>query len=251
MSHTHWGMTINNYDETDLALVRTAYPEFIRKLVYTLERGEEGTPHIQAYIKLRRDQRLSFVKKLFPRGNFQPLTTDTYNLNAERYAQKLDSTAESPAVISNGNPMHNAESVAKKVIMYMIDQFGDEPDHVTLRRESERQLVKEDYTIAKVLVSTAYKAMMKEYFHEMYENLFHVWRESNITIPTHPHTHTDKKFSQDNTTENGEGDAHNSSESEEWVQEADTESETDEGCFRQAYGDDSEGSGSVFSEEDD
>ena len=32
-----WGMTINNYDETDLALVQQGYPDYIRQIVYTLE----------------------------------------------------------------------------------------------------------------------------------------------------------------------------------------------------------------------
>ena len=103
MTTAFWGMVINNYDQTDLALVQQGYPDYIRQIVYTLEEGESGTPHIQAYIKLYRQQRLSYMKRLFPRGNFRALMAEEYKLNAQRYAQKLDVTARSPAVITN-NP---------------------------------------------------------------------------------------------------------------------------------------------------
>ena len=63
--NTYWRMTINNYDDKDLALVRQGYPDDIRKLVYTLEVGKEGTPHIQAYIQMKRSVRFSHMKKLF------------------------------------------------------------------------------------------------------------------------------------------------------------------------------------------
>ena len=106
-THTHWRMTINNYDATDLALVQQGYPDHIRQIVYTLEEGEEGTPHIQAFIKMKRDCRMSHMKKLFPRGNFGVMDSSERKLNQQRYAQKLDSTAKSPAVIIQLGPSHD------------------------------------------------------------------------------------------------------------------------------------------------
>ena len=71
MTTAFWGFTINNYTDTDVALVQQGYPDYMRELVYTFEKGEKtGTPHIQGWLKLQRQQRASFVSKLFPRAHF-------------------------------------------------------------------------------------------------------------------------------------------------------------------------------------
>lgn len=184
-----WAMTINNYDETDLAMVQNGYPDYMRELVYTLERGTEGTPHIQAYIKLQRQQRLSFVKKLFPRGHFKPLCSDEYVHNTKLYAQKTDETTQSSHAHRFNDPMATIESTVRRVIYYMIDNYESEPDLPIARRCAERDLVREDYKLAKIFVSSTYKSMWKEFGHEMYENIFH----------THTHTHSHEKFSHDDT----------------------------------------------------
>jgi len=179
-THTHWGMVINNYDETDLALLAQAYPDHIRKLVYTREVGKEGTPHIQAFIKMKRDCRLSHMRKLFPKGHFNYLETSEYKLNAERYAQKQDETADGPSVIVNGDPLHTIEGIIRVVITEIISQYPDETDLDTARRWVEKEMVIKDYTMAKVFVSACYKSMWKDWGHEMYQNISH----------THTHTHT-------------------------------------------------------------
>jgi len=181
-THTHWGMTINNYDDTDLALVAQGYPDHIRQLVYTLEVGAEGTPHVQAFIKMKRDCRLTHMKKLFPRGHFKYLDSSEYKLNAQRYAQKLDETADGPATITNGDPLHSIEGTIRTIILAMIENYGDDidMDWDQSRKLCEMELVHKDYTIAKVLVSSTYKAMWKEFGHDMYKNIYH----------THTHTHT-------------------------------------------------------------
>jgi len=199
-THTYWRMTINNYDETDLALVQQGYPEHIRQLVYTLEEGEEGTPHIQAYMRMKRDCRLAMMKKLFPRGNFGYLDSAEYQLNSQRYAQKLDGTATSPATITNWDPLLTIEGVMKQVINKMIEDYANEEDLDICRIHVEREIVKSDYKYAKVFVSATYKQMWKQFGHEMYECLFlqHPGNQPQrveATLPTHTHTHTDEIFS--------------------------------------------------------
>jgi len=179
-THTHWQMTINNYDETDLALVQQGYPDHIAKLVYTLEEGEEGTPHVQAFIKMKRDCRLSHMKKLFPRGHFGYLDTLEFKLNAERYAQKTDPTTRSAHTIINGDPLHTIEGIIRVVCQRIVEEYDDEEDLSVARRWVEVAMVREDYTMAKVFVSATYKAMWKEFGHEMFQNVRH----------THTHTHT-------------------------------------------------------------
>jgi len=183
-THTHWGMVINNYTETDLALVQQGYPDHIRQIIYTLERGEQGTPHIQAFIKMKRDCRLSHMKKLFPAGHFNYLESSEYKLNAQRYAQKLDATAESGATISNGDPLHTVEGTVRDVINRIISNYTNtKVDLARARREAEYEAVMEDYTMAKVFVSSTYKAMWKDWGTTMYRSLLE-------KADTHTHTHT-------------------------------------------------------------
>jgi len=180
-THTHWGMVINNYDAKDLALLENAYPDHIRKLVYTKEVAPTtGTPHIQAFIKMKRDCRLSHMRKLFPGASFQFLDSLEYRRNAESYAQKQDETADGPSVIVNGDPLHTIEGIIRNVCERIIRDEPEESDLDIARRRVERMMVLEDYTMAKVFVSSTYKAMWKSHGHEMFENIFH----------THTHTHT-------------------------------------------------------------
>lgn len=198
-----WSMTINNYDETDLALVQNGYPDYCREIVHTLEKGAEGTPHIQAWIKLQRQQRMSFVKKLFPRGHFKPLTSDVYVANTKAYAQKLDGTAMSAAVHRFNDPLNTIEGTMRKVILRMIEEYGEEePDMETHRRWVEQDMVIEDYKIAKIFVSSTYKQMWKQFGHQMYESVFRKKQEDAHeemvrlrAEHTHTHTHTDKTLS--------------------------------------------------------
>lgn len=208
-THTHrmsdlttafWGMTINNYTESDLALVRSGYPDHMREIVYTLEEGEEGTPHIQAWIKLKRQQRLSFVKKLFPGAHFKALCSAEYQQNMKNYAQKLDPTARSPAVHRFGNDLHTIEGIVKKVINRLIELDLD----LVKRAWVEREMVQEDYTMAKIFVSATYRQMFKQFGPDMYECLAvqHLNREdekisddsssclSGPEADTQTHTHT-------------------------------------------------------------
>lgn len=189
-THTHWQMTINNYDATDLALVQQGYPDNIRQIVYTLESGKEGTPHIQAFIKMKRDCRLTHMKKLFPRGHFQYLDSSEYKLNAQRYAQKLDATAVSPATITNGDPLHTIEGTIRTIINRMISDHTRIADLARCRREAEYEAVMEDYTMAKVFVSATYKAMWKDWGTTMYRGLLE-------KADTHTHTHTEEEDSID------------------------------------------------------
>jgi len=197
---TYWRMTINNYDENEVALVQQGYPEFIRQLVYTFEKGEEGTPHIQAYIRMKRDCRRSMMKKLFPRGNFGKIDNAEYQLNSQRYAQKLDTTARSPATITNWEALLTIEGVIKEVINKMLEDFEDEDDINIARSLVEREMVRSDYKYAKVFVSATYKQMWRQFGNDMYYCLFHKKYDQpeesvEVTLPTHTHTHDDEIFS--------------------------------------------------------
>jgi len=184
-----WSMTINNPDETSIALVRNGYPDYCREIVHTFEEGKEGTPHIQAWIKLQRQQRLSFVKKLFPRGHFKPLTSAEYVHNTKLYAQKNDETTRSAHVHVFHDPTGTIEALIPKVIERMNSEFEQVEERDIARSLAEQEMVKENYRLAKIFVSASYRAMWKQFGSAMMTCVV-----SNAH--THTHTHTDDLFSQ-------------------------------------------------------
>lgn len=226
-----WSMTINNPDERDLALVRNGYADYCRELIHTLEVGEQGTPHIQAWVKLQRQQRMSFMKKLFPGGHFKALTSAEYVANTKMYAQKDDDTTAGAHVHVFHDPTDTIESIVKKVALRILEDKEDL--HISVKRARvQKAMVTEDYRHAKMFVGAAYKAMWSKYEQEIMEcvkNLAH----------THTHTHTEEESSVDIdiTEEDGEGDDDNQegegeAESVDWEVcqgNEDSSSETDEG----------------------
>jgi len=57
-----WCFTENN--PARLILFPDGLPDGVKYCVYQLERGEQGTPHLQGYIQLARQQRMSWIKKI-------------------------------------------------------------------------------------------------------------------------------------------------------------------------------------------
>jgi len=216
-----WSMTINNYDDNDLALVQNGYPDYMRELVWQLEEGEQGTPHIQAWIKLQRQQRLSFVKKLFPRGHFKPITSDVYIQNVKEYAQKNDDTKVAAAVHSFNDPMRTIETLMRKVIDRILDEYTDVIEREAARVYAERDLVREDYKNAKIFVSATYKQMWKHFGGEMMACVAEMRH-------THTHTHTDETISQSvdipHAGETSEDSSQEGSQGDEYLEESDSQS---------------------------
>lgn len=216
-----WSMTINNYDDNDLTLVQNGYPDYMRELVWQLEEGEQGTPHIQAWIKLQRQQRLSFVKKLFPRGHFKPITSDVYIQNVKEYAQKNDDTKAAAAVHRFNDPMRTIETLMRKVIDRILDEYTDVIERDVARKYAERDLVREDYKNAKIFVSSTYKQMWKQFGGEMLECVTDMRH-------THTHTHTDEILSQSvdipHVGETSEDSSEEGTRGDEYFEESDSES---------------------------
>lgn len=57
-----WCFTTNN--PTHKVLFPDGLPDGIKYIVYQLERGDQGTPHLQGYVQLSRPQRMSWLKKV-------------------------------------------------------------------------------------------------------------------------------------------------------------------------------------------
>lgn len=62
----NWQFVINNFTDTEEQLLKE---ENFKYLIYQIEKGEEGTPHIQATIIYKSQRTLKGIKKTFPRAH--------------------------------------------------------------------------------------------------------------------------------------------------------------------------------------
>jgi len=183
---TCWSMTINNPEPNDEVLVQNPNPDYIRQLIWTLEVGEDGTPHIQAFLRLQKQQRLSFVKKLYPRGHFKSITSDCYKQSCIAYAQKTDETTASSHVITMNEPIPDCVMFLSKVVKMCVEDaylsIDLEPkewirlhyNQDKMIRELEfyeRQEVVRRPLNAKLIVSPTYSRVKKLYLQEITENI--------------------------------------------------------------------------------
>lgn len=196
--YTYWSITINNPDENDMLIIRNPNDKYIRQCVWTPEQGEDGTDHIQAWVRLQRNQTFSFVKKLYPRAHIRNCQKDEYNENTQQYAQKNDETTQGMHTISINDPLpandtllyqvvyqafERIPDIEKKVIDYYMDHHDDhhmKPVHPRVfyvERQLqfkdmyfdaiERQMILEKARLEKVFISPVYEKMKSKYWKEI------------------------------------------------------------------------------------
>lgn len=67
-----WCFTVNNYDQSIIDLVvSTVSKNTVLKYIYGFERGDQGTPHIQGYIRFKNQVRFSTVKRKLPTAHWE------------------------------------------------------------------------------------------------------------------------------------------------------------------------------------
>lgn len=67
----NWVFTWNNYSEDDIKYLYSLVPDKVRYLAFSKEVGASGTPHLQGFLNLAKNQRFSFVKKLLPKCHIE------------------------------------------------------------------------------------------------------------------------------------------------------------------------------------
>lgn len=190
--YTYWSMTINNPTENDYVLVRNPNAKYIRELVWTPEEGEnEGTPHIQAWVRMQRNVTLTFMKRMFPRGSFKPCDKDGYNENVHQYAQKNDVTTRGPHTIRINDPLPSVERMLPEIyegVLGYLQQEQTIPRDGLLqmleyrRVQRDRSIVEGDLVrshgplYAKVFVSPIYDKLWAKFGAE----LFIHWRRTQL-----------------------------------------------------------------------
>lgn len=239
-------MTINNPSEEMMVLVRNPNQDYIRQLIWTAEEGEEGTPHIQAYLKLIKQQRMSFVKKLYPSGHFQPISAAEYQRNCVDYAQKEDETTVGAHVNTLADTIADPVYLLNRLIREILDQSipSIDPDNnldaikifwalnkdlkgegrfnkrfALCVQEEEVLLVQQRPSVAKLLVSAQYNKIKEDYMLPIVKY--------NIDKYIQHRDADDNEGERTGETNDDEG------ESTDGSQEGEQEEEGDEGCTDQ------------------
>lgn len=186
--YTYWSVTINNPDDNDYLIIKNPNEKYIRSMVWTPEEGEEGTKHIQGWVRFQRNQSMAFVKKLYPRAHIKPCDKDTYNENCHSYAQKDDDTTDGPHQIILNDPLPANDTLLYKVIEESFDTLSNEND--TIANEfvkyqfdvafsnkltlsmletnvTERMMIRDKSGLEKIFVSPAYEKMKSKYWREI------------------------------------------------------------------------------------
>ena len=192
---THYAITINNPDENDRAMCVRGHPDYFKHFVWQEEVGADGTPHIQGLVKLHRNQRFSFMKKLFPRAHLTTLTSDEHRENMLHYVQKnSDDGSNTHHQLGGETPADALQLLQKFMGIYAqekglkaleeaysvdvtklyVEQIIPDRTHINKARIGievhERQAVISSPSISKTLVGPLYGNLKKKYFVEIYTN---------------------------------------------------------------------------------
>ena len=120
-THRDWLFTINNPTEEDLPDTKWN-PDKMSLLVYQKEQGTNGTPHFQGLICLRRQQRISYMKKLLPRAHWEARRGTRQQ--AYEYVTKQDTRIEEPVVF--GEYIESGHRTDIEEVMDMVKQGSTE-----------------------------------------------------------------------------------------------------------------------------
>lgn len=113
-----WILTINNpTKEDEQGLIDDQH----RYLVYQIEKGEEETEHIQAFVYY--DNAIKFPKKRFPRAHIEKVLS---NKRAIAYCQKEDTRVRGPYIF--GEPPEQGKRGDIEQIVDAIDEGCSEED---------------------------------------------------------------------------------------------------------------------------
>jgi len=95
MQSRYWCFTLNNPEQDEQLSIPYSFPEYVTYAVYQLERGENGTPHLQGYLECNGRVRLSKVRSIFG-GHAHWETRRGTQAQAIAYCQKEETRLAGP-----------------------------------------------------------------------------------------------------------------------------------------------------------
>jgi len=169
-------------------------PDFIRELYWELEKGENGTPHVQGCLRLKTQQRTTFLLKHFlARAHYTGLGSAEYQENMKKYAMKQDATATSGVVSARNTepilfPAVIPEMIVKEwfeldieVCQRALPSGEEEPwllrkyDEISFEEaydRAARALVKK-YRVETLVCRPEVKTSTRLYYKEIYDRIIH------------------------------------------------------------------------------
>ncbi|ALE29760.1 replication associated protein [Lake Sarah-associated circular virus-38] len=90
----NWCMTLNNYDDSEVARFESHMRPWCVYYIYGFERGENDTPHLQCFFSLKAKKRMSCLKKIFPRAHFEVKSRASTMEQASDYCKKEENFIE-------------------------------------------------------------------------------------------------------------------------------------------------------------
>lgn len=109
-----WALTINNYNEQDVAEFGHLFSAgIICYYVTGYETSESGTDHIQGYVEFKCNQRLSALKKRWPRCHAEPRKGTAYQ--ASEYCKKDGTYVEEGQISKGQGARTDLDEIRKKI----------------------------------------------------------------------------------------------------------------------------------------
>lgn len=124
--------TINNYSDSDVELCKSFYDSHCKYLVYGLETGESGTPHIQGYFQLKTKCRLTGLKKSFHPTAHLEIARGSPDEAAD-YCKKDGEYVELGTMLNQGARTDLASAVALVVSKRPISEVASECPEVFVK----------------------------------------------------------------------------------------------------------------------
>ena len=96
MTSRNWCLTLNNFTPEEEEILKEP-KEWIKFVVYQVEKGESGTVHLQGYIETNGGVRMSKMKRMLERGHWEQRLGS--RAQALTYCSKEDSRVRGPYLI--------------------------------------------------------------------------------------------------------------------------------------------------------
>jgi len=121
-------MAARNYvfTENNPSTNQPSWPECIKYASWQLERGADGTPHLQGYIELSSSRKLAFVKAILPRAHWE-IRRGT-QAQAREYSRKEDTRIDGPWEHGTYEPHLPGKRSDLLAVKDAIDTGMSEPD---------------------------------------------------------------------------------------------------------------------------